>query len=100
MAREREFSTGIYSSENAEHLDGLAVNEAASPQAAAEHLEYLKNCLVQYMSVDASSRATLWPVIATLMKFSPSEREQVAKAAKSEVDGGWASSLFAAFVIC
>ena len=41
-------------------------------------MEYLKNVVVQYLSTtDASQKATLERVLATLLQFSPSENQEI-----------------------
>ena len=42
------------------------------------NLEYLKNIVVQYMSLnDATQKQTLERVLATLLQFSPSETKEI-----------------------
>ena len=44
-------------------------------------MEYLKNVVVQYLSLrDGSQRATLERVLGTLLQFSPAEKRQIAAA--------------------
>ena len=68
-----------------------------SPDGAI-NIEYLKNCVFKYMSsTRRSDRMRLYPVIATILKLTPSEREEIDSALKSQASyaSQFASSLSA-----
>ena len=41
------------------------------------NLEYLKNVLIQYIQADSAGKMRLFPVISTILQFSPAEKEAV-----------------------
>lgn len=52
-----------------------------------ENMEYLKNIICKYMEVGGAEHEKMFPVIATLLQFSPDEVQRIKK--KREAAGGF-----------
>ena len=53
-------------------------NKQASGEASGVNMEYLKNCIIRYMStIELSEKKRLFPVIATILKLTTAERADI-----------------------
>jgi hypothetical protein len=63
-------------------------NKTLQPNTSTSiNMEYLKNCIFRFMiSTEHSERIRLYPVVATILKFTPSETSMISSALETRVD--------------